>query len=219
MPAAARDALQAMERMAATGFNYGRLTAKGTLWYLPTPKLGLFYLDDGHTGAKRLTSNSLPPMSVPLLPVGCHPALQVGNLACLVTWQIGKSSVEVDDRARQPGSTGRVPVYDVRDLGFCRLILAMQHEMCAVYRRGPEYFGLPADNYAIQQQLGGTGPFSFSLRFILEIDKGRDRSRRGGLFSPFIGHEHEPRRHIFLLGMRPQRGKQLVEVTNRILGD
>jgi hypothetical protein len=49
MPAAARDALQAMERMAATGFNYGRLTAKGTLWYLPTPKLGLFYLDDGRT--------------------------------------------------------------------------------------------------------------------------------------------------------------------------
>ena len=30
------------------GFNYGRLTRKGVLWYLPTPrKLGLFYLDDG----------------------------------------------------------------------------------------------------------------------------------------------------------------------------
>jgi hypothetical protein len=41
MPAAARDALKAMERMASTGFNYGRLTSKGILWYLPTPKLGL----------------------------------------------------------------------------------------------------------------------------------------------------------------------------------
>ena len=35
--------------MASTGFNYGRLTRKGILWYLPTPKLGLFYLDDGRT--------------------------------------------------------------------------------------------------------------------------------------------------------------------------
>jgi hypothetical protein len=35
MPAAARDALEAMERMASTGFNYGRLTRKGVLWYLP----------------------------------------------------------------------------------------------------------------------------------------------------------------------------------------
>ena len=49
MPSAARDALEAMERMASTGFNYGRLTRKGILWYLPTPKLGLFYLDDGRT--------------------------------------------------------------------------------------------------------------------------------------------------------------------------
>ena len=49
MPAAARDALGAMERMASTGFNYGRLTSKGILWYFPTPKLGLFYLDDGRT--------------------------------------------------------------------------------------------------------------------------------------------------------------------------
>ena len=49
MPAAARDALNAMERMASTGFNYGRLTRKGILWYFPTPKLGLFYLDDGRT--------------------------------------------------------------------------------------------------------------------------------------------------------------------------
>jgi hypothetical protein len=49
MPAAARDALDAMERMASTGFNYGRLTRKGTLWYFPTPKLGLFYLDDSRT--------------------------------------------------------------------------------------------------------------------------------------------------------------------------
>jgi len=35
MPAAARDALEAMERMASTGFNYGRLTRKGVLWYPP----------------------------------------------------------------------------------------------------------------------------------------------------------------------------------------
>jgi hypothetical protein len=31
MPAAARDALEAMELMASTGFNYGRLTRKGAL--------------------------------------------------------------------------------------------------------------------------------------------------------------------------------------------
>jgi hypothetical protein len=31
MPAAVRDALEAMERMASTGFNYGRLTRKGVL--------------------------------------------------------------------------------------------------------------------------------------------------------------------------------------------
>jgi hypothetical protein len=49
MPAAATDALEAMERMASTGFNYGRQTRKEVLWYLPTPKLGLFYLDDGRT--------------------------------------------------------------------------------------------------------------------------------------------------------------------------
>ena len=49
MPAAARDALEAIERMAATGFNYGRLALKEDIWYLPTPKLGLFYLDDGRT--------------------------------------------------------------------------------------------------------------------------------------------------------------------------
>lgn len=49
MPGAARDALDAMERMASTGFNYGRLTRKGILWYLPTRLLGLFYLDDGRT--------------------------------------------------------------------------------------------------------------------------------------------------------------------------
>ena len=49
MPAAARDALKAMERMASTGFNYGRLTRKGVLWHSLTPKLGLFYLDDGRT--------------------------------------------------------------------------------------------------------------------------------------------------------------------------
>ena len=38
MPAAARDALEAMEPMASTGFNYGRLTRKAVLWYLPTPE-------------------------------------------------------------------------------------------------------------------------------------------------------------------------------------
>src|SRR6266436_3721959 len=43
------DHATARERMASTGFNYGRLTRKGVLWYLPTPKLGLFYLDDGRT--------------------------------------------------------------------------------------------------------------------------------------------------------------------------
>jgi hypothetical protein len=37
MPAAARDALDAMERTASTGFIYGRLTSKGNLWYFPTP--------------------------------------------------------------------------------------------------------------------------------------------------------------------------------------
>jgi hypothetical protein len=49
MPAAARDAAEAIDRMAATGFNYGRLVLKEDLWYLPTPKLGLFYHDDGRT--------------------------------------------------------------------------------------------------------------------------------------------------------------------------
>lgn len=48
-PAAARDAIEAMERMASTGFNYGRLTRKGILCTSPPPKLGLFYLDDGRT--------------------------------------------------------------------------------------------------------------------------------------------------------------------------
>jgi hypothetical protein len=38
-----------MERTASTGFSYGRLTSRGNLWYFPTPKLGLFYLDDGRT--------------------------------------------------------------------------------------------------------------------------------------------------------------------------
>jgi hypothetical protein len=49
MPAAARDALEAMERMALTGFNYGRLTSKGVLWYFPTPKLGLSISTTGRT--------------------------------------------------------------------------------------------------------------------------------------------------------------------------
>jgi hypothetical protein len=38
-----------MERMALTGFNYGRLTSKGVLWYFPTPKLGLSISTTGRT--------------------------------------------------------------------------------------------------------------------------------------------------------------------------
>jgi hypothetical protein len=50
MPAAGpRRPLKAMERMALTGFNYGRLTSKGALWYFPTPEARPFYLDDGRT--------------------------------------------------------------------------------------------------------------------------------------------------------------------------
>ena len=41
--------LKAMERMALTGFNYGRLTSKGVLWYFPTPKLGLSISTTGRT--------------------------------------------------------------------------------------------------------------------------------------------------------------------------
>jgi len=37
-----------LERMAPTGFNYGRLTPqRGPLLPSPPQKLGLFYLDDG----------------------------------------------------------------------------------------------------------------------------------------------------------------------------
>ena len=43
------SALEAMERMASTGFDYGRLTREGVPVVFPTPKLGLFYLDDGRT--------------------------------------------------------------------------------------------------------------------------------------------------------------------------
>jgi hypothetical protein len=46
MPAAAWEAVEAMELMAATGFNYGRPTSEPGGWYLPTQKLGLFYSDD-----------------------------------------------------------------------------------------------------------------------------------------------------------------------------
>lgn len=47
MPAAALEAVDAMERMAATGFNYGRAIAEAGGWYLPTSKLGIFYSDVG----------------------------------------------------------------------------------------------------------------------------------------------------------------------------
>ena len=47
MPAAALEAVEAMERMAATGFNYGRMTTEAGGWYLPTSKLGIFYSDVG----------------------------------------------------------------------------------------------------------------------------------------------------------------------------
>lgn len=47
MPAAALEAVEAMERMAATGFNYGRTTTEAGGWYLPTSKLGIFYSDVG----------------------------------------------------------------------------------------------------------------------------------------------------------------------------
>ena len=55
MPAAALEAVDAMERMAATGFNYGRATAEAGGWYLPTSKLGIFYSDvDGELAVVRL---------------------------------------------------------------------------------------------------------------------------------------------------------------------
>lgn len=46
MPAAALEAVEAMERMAAAGFNYGRATSEAGGWYLPTSKLGIFYSDE-----------------------------------------------------------------------------------------------------------------------------------------------------------------------------
>ncbi|MGI8847643.1 MAG: hypothetical protein ACR2GX_05165 [Candidatus Dormibacteria bacterium] len=45
MPAAAFEMVEAMERMAAAGFNYGRATSAEGGWYLPTGKLGVFYSD------------------------------------------------------------------------------------------------------------------------------------------------------------------------------
>ena len=49
MPAAALAAVEAMERMASTGFNYGRATSEPGVWYFPTWKIGIYYADDGTT--------------------------------------------------------------------------------------------------------------------------------------------------------------------------
>ena len=45
MPAAALTAVEAMERMASTGFNYGRATSEPGVWYFPTGKIGIYYAD------------------------------------------------------------------------------------------------------------------------------------------------------------------------------
>jgi hypothetical protein len=42
MPAAALTAVEAMERMASTGFNYGRATSEPGVWYFPTGKIGIY---------------------------------------------------------------------------------------------------------------------------------------------------------------------------------
>ena len=49
MPAAALTAVEVMERMASTGFNYGRATSEPGVWYFPTGKIGIYYADDGTT--------------------------------------------------------------------------------------------------------------------------------------------------------------------------
>ena len=49
MPAAALTAVEAMERMASTGFSYGRATSEPGVWYFPTGKIGIYYADDGTT--------------------------------------------------------------------------------------------------------------------------------------------------------------------------
>lgn len=38
-----------MERMASTGFNYGRATSEPGVWYFPTGKIGIYYADNGTT--------------------------------------------------------------------------------------------------------------------------------------------------------------------------
>lgn len=48
MPAA-RGVVDAMERMADTGFNYGRATSEPGIWYLPIHQLGIFYSDEAGT--------------------------------------------------------------------------------------------------------------------------------------------------------------------------
>ena len=47
MPAAALAAVEAMERMASTGFNYWRASSEHGIWYFPTGKIGIYYADDG----------------------------------------------------------------------------------------------------------------------------------------------------------------------------
>jgi hypothetical protein len=49
MPAAAWRVVDAIERVAETGFNYGRGTSEPGIWYLPTDKLGVFYSDEAGT--------------------------------------------------------------------------------------------------------------------------------------------------------------------------
>jgi len=49
MPAEAWRAVDAMERMAEAGFNYGRATSEPGVWYLPVGHLGVFYTDGAGT--------------------------------------------------------------------------------------------------------------------------------------------------------------------------
>ncbi len=120
MPAAARDALDAMERMASTGFNYGRLTSKGVLWYLPTPKLGLFYLDDGRT----LTSST---SSTPAGSADCHsgPRPQVGQRLLRVRGDEVRAVASIEEvwvsemiaQRLLPGISSCSPATPVREAG------------------------------------------------------------------------------------------------------
>jgi hypothetical protein len=46
MPLAALAAVDAMETMAAAGFNYGPATSEAGGWYFPAAKIGIFFTDD-----------------------------------------------------------------------------------------------------------------------------------------------------------------------------